>query len=121
MRSLVQQLDSPDLAVSLVGQLALFTDTLTSTRQDVERKDIVVMPFALLVLASRVGSLRLMLVPICCLICSLASSLGLFLPLAIYVVDISPLAPSTMVFLGSSALKPALLCSSFIRVASRNS
>lgn len=29
-------------------------------RQDIEKKDIVVMPFALLVLASRVGSLRLM-------------------------------------------------------------
>lgn len=30
--------------------------------------------------------------------CSLR--LGLFLPFAVYVVDISPLAPSTMVFLG---------------------
>ncbi|CAJ1346903.1 unnamed protein product [Effrenium voratum] len=63
-------------------------------------KDIIVMPFALLVLATRVGSLRLMLVPICCLACSLSTSLGLFLPFALYVVDISPLAPSTMVFLG---------------------
>ncbi|CAK9021866.1 Membrane protein YdfJ [Durusdinium trenchii] len=87
-------------SIRLAGQLALFTDTLTSTRQDIEKKDIVVMPFALLVLASRVGSLRLMLIPICCLICSLSSALGLFLPFAVYVVDISPLAPSTMVFLG---------------------
>ena len=96
----IQTKAESDYSISLAGQLALFTDTLTSTRQDIEKKDIVVMPFALLVLAARVGSLRLMLIPICCLICSLSSSLGLFLPFAVFVVDISPLAPSTMVFLG---------------------
>ena len=56
------------VSVSIAGQLALFTDTLSSTRQDIEKKDIIVMPFALLVLASRVGSLRLMIIPICCLL-----------------------------------------------------
>ena len=45
-----------------------------------------------------------------CLICSLSSSLGLFLPFAVFVVDISPLAPSTMVFLGLSPFKSALSC-----------
>ncbi|CAJ1425188.1 unnamed protein product [Effrenium voratum] len=92
--------EATPVQVALTGQLALFSDTLTSTRADIEKKDIIVMPFALLVLATRVGSLRLMLVPICCLACSLSTSLGLFLPFALYVVDISPLAPSTMVFLG---------------------
>ena len=38
-----------------------------------------------------------------CLILSLSSALGLFLPFAVFVVDISPLAPSTMVFLGDLA------------------
>jgi hypothetical protein len=37
----------------------------TAIRHDIEKKDLVVMPFALLVLAARVGSLRLMLIPIC--------------------------------------------------------
>ena len=106
VRQLVQELhrqglkEEEQVSVSIAGQLALFTDTLSSTRQDIEKKDIIVMPFALLVLASRVGSLRLMIIPICCLACSLAASLGIFLPFAIYVVDISPLAPSTMAFLG---------------------
>jgi len=106
VRQLVQELhrqglkEEEPVSVSIAGQLALFTDTLSSTRQDIEKKDIIVMPFALLVLASRVGSLRLMIIPICCLACSLAASLGIFLPFAIYVVDISPLAPSTMAFLG---------------------
>lgn len=128
----IQTKAESDYSISLAGQLALFTDTLTSTRlqktakkqrtcnfwaskginrnnylitfciyfilatfgqnplsfspsdphslqsiaflklpifrrrQDIEKKDIVVMPFALLVLAARVGSLRLMLIPICC-------------------------------------------------------
>jgi len=39
------------------------------------------------------------LAPLLCLGCSLFTGLALFLPLASYVIDISPLAPSTMAFL----------------------
>mmetsp|Transcript_8175 Transcript_8175/g.29739 ORF Transcript_8175/g.29739 Transcript_8175/m.29739 type:complete len:902 (-) Transcript_8175:16-2721(-) len=91
--------DGPSISVALTGPLALFGETLSSTKADIEQKDIFVAPLALVVLLYRIRSWRLLLLPALCLVATVATSFSLFLPFAKYVVDISPLAPTAMAFL----------------------
>jgi len=85
--------------VALTGPLALFEATLKSTQQDLTTKDAMVLPVALLILGARVRSWRLTLLTLLNVVITIAVSFAVFLPLATYVVEISPLAPSVMVFL----------------------
>mmetsp|Transcript_37777 Transcript_37777/g.87327 ORF Transcript_37777/g.87327 Transcript_37777/m.87327 type:complete len:907 (+) Transcript_37777:78-2798(+) len=85
--------------IALTGPLALFEATLKSTQQDLTTKDLFVLPVALLILGFRVRSWRLTLLTLVNVAITVAVSFAAFLPFATYVVEISPLAPSVMVFL----------------------
>lgn len=88
-----------NLAVSLTGSLSLFRDTLDSTRSDIVQKDLMIIPLAMAALAWRVRTCRLLVLPLFCLLSSVVIAFALFLPLAKYILNISPLAPSIMAFL----------------------
>jgi len=85
--------------LALTGPIALFQSTLDRTKSDLQSKDLFVLPVALLILACRVRSLRLALLTFLNVGMSVGVSYAIFLPVAKYALDISPLVPSVMVFL----------------------
>jgi len=103
LQKLVNDLNSQggdSMDVSLTGSLALFTETLSATKNDIEARDGLILPWALLVLLFRIRSWRLLLIPGFCLAITIATSFSLFLPFAYYrVVNISPFCPTAMLFL----------------------
>eukprot|EP00928_Gymnodinium_smaydae_P045546 TRINITY_DN30354_c0_g1_i1.p1 TRINITY_DN30354_c0_g1~~TRINITY_DN30354_c0_g1_i1.p1 ORF type:complete len:909 (-),score=96.62 TRINITY_DN30354_c0_g1_i1:280-2952(-) len=92
-----QQLE--DYSLALTGPLAMFKSTLEHTKSDLKQKDLFVLPVALLILGLRVRSWRLTLLTLTNVGMSAGISFSLFLPVAKYAIDISPLVPSVMVFL----------------------
>lgn len=85
--------------VELTGALALFRDTMESTKKDLHVRDLIVIPLAFGLLYMQVCSWRLLLLPALSLVVVFAISFGFFVPVAKYLVDISPLTPSVMAFL----------------------
>eukprot|EP00755_Sulcionema_specki_P024091 Sspe_Gene.80441::Locus_50807_Transcript_1_1_Confidence_1.000_Length_2804::g.80441::m.80441/K06994/K06994; putative drug exporter of the RND superfamily len=81
--------------MTLMGAPAFLDVMIKSSTEDLERMDAIVLPIALLVLASILKSLRLMILPVLCLGCSAATSFAIMYGVA-QQMEVFAASPSLM-------------------------
>lgn len=101
MRSLVDSLDTNPsrYSVGITGNDLMDYDIGEGTAHDMLHTDSLIMPIALAILCMYLKSLRLMLIPIVCVVLTMLGSFGVMLPVASYWWKVASFAPSIMMSL----------------------